>query len=316
MSDATLTHPAASGRASRSMMLVVGLALLWGANWPAMKAGIDAGLTPIWMAAARFIAGGLCLGAVVLVRGLPMRLARQDWPVMLVGAVGPMAVFTTLSCLALTVLPAGPSIVVAYATPLWVVPAAWLLLGERPGRAALLGAVLGLVGVAIMSGPWALDWRDPAVLLGQAALLLAAGCWAVSILRVRANPGRIVTPMPVLVLWQLLVAAVAVTAVAVVMEPLPALHIIASPGAGLALLYIGPLGTALGFLMMLEINRRMTATAMATATLGVPVAGLVLAWLLLGEQPGTASLIGAGLVVAGVALAACRTVSQPQGERP
>lgn len=316
MSGVTISAGPAAAHASRSPLLVVGLAVLWGANWPAMKAGIEAGLTPLWMAAARFLAGALCLGAVVVLRGLPLRLARQDWPVMLVGAAGPMAAFTALSCLALTVLPAGPSIVVAYATPLWVVPTAWLLLGERPGRLALAGAVVGLTGVAVMSGPWTLDWRDPAVLLGQAALLLAAGCWAVSILRVRSNPGVIATPMPVLVLWQLMVAAVAMTVIAASVEPPPALSVLASPSVGLALLYIGPFGTALGFLMMLEINRRMTATAMATATLGVPVAGLVLAWLLLGEHPGLASMIGAGLVVLGVSLAAFKPFSPTQGTRP
>ncbi|MFN6955036.1 MAG: DMT family transporter [Acetobacteraceae bacterium] len=316
---------------------MAGLALAWGGNWPAMKFGLDAGgLPPLWLAALRFVLGALCLAPFVVLlcgrgRGgftawMPLP-AASDRPILIVGALGPMAGLTALACLALAVLPAGPSAVVAYSTSLWVVPAAWWWLRERPGAGPLIGVALGLSGIVAMSGPWALDWSDPRVLLGQAALLVAAALWAASILHVRARGGRLATPLPVLVLWQLALAAGLLLPVALLAEgPPPLASLLASPAALLALLYVGPLGTALAFMLMLEVNRRLSATGMATATLAVPPTGLLLGWALLGEKPTAAAFLGAAMVVAGVALAALvrppvaaspgsrtQPFSQPQG---
>jgi drug/metabolite transporter (DMT)-like permease len=303
MNGKAQTLPAAAGApVLTSALATMTLAVVWGANWPAMKLALDAGISPLWLAAARFVIGATCLlPAMVIARGSSF-VARGDVAVLLGGALGPMAAFTMLSCLALVVLPAGPSAVVAYATPLWVIPAAWWLLGERPGRTALGAAALGVVGLCLLSGPWALDWSDPRVPLGQMALLAASAAWAASIVQVRGRGGILVTPLPVLVFWQLVLAAALLVPIAAAFEPLPDT---ASLMAALPpLLYVGAAGTALAFLLMLEMNRRLSASAMAMATLGVPVAGLLLAGLLLGERPAPLALAGASLVIAAVVLGA------------
>src|SRR3546814_3100576 len=62
---------------------------------------------------------------------------------------------------------AGRSAVLAYTTPLWVTPAAIVLLGERPTAFKLLGLALGFAGVAVLFNPLGFDWADPQVLLGN-----------------------------------------------------------------------------------------------------------------------------------------------------
>jgi drug/metabolite transporter (DMT)-like permease len=44
-----------------------------------------------------------------------------------------MVGFSILVSVGMQYLPAGRSVVLGYTTPLWVVPAAWLFLGEKPG---------------------------------------------------------------------------------------------------------------------------------------------------------------------------------------
>ena len=54
-----------------------------------------------------------------------------------------MGAFAALVSLGLQHVPAGRSVVLAYTTPLWVIPAARLFLGEPIGRAAAPGCCWG-----------------------------------------------------------------------------------------------------------------------------------------------------------------------------
>src|SRR3546814_12856468 len=99
---------------------------------------------------------------------------------------------------------AGRSAVLAYTTPLWVTPAAIVLLGERPTAFKLLGLALGFAGVAVLFNPLGFDWADPQVLLGNGMLLAAALAWSVAILHIRAHTWDS-SPLQ-LAPWQMLLA--------------------------------------------------------------------------------------------------------------
>jgi drug/metabolite transporter (DMT)-like permease len=117
-----------------------------------------------------------------------------------------MVAFSALVAIGIQFVPAGRAIVLGYTTPLWVIPAARLFLGEPITRYHLAGGALALGGLAIMFNPAAFDWSDGRALLSNALLLLAAACWAVSIVYVRAHRW-ISTPFQ-LVFWEALPAAV------------------------------------------------------------------------------------------------------------
>ncbi|HMA16592.1 MAG TPA: DMT family transporter, partial [Kiloniellaceae bacterium] len=180
--------PAGGGALSPAIarLLLVAVVVLWGVNWPVMKVGVAA-MPPVWFATARMVLGAASLLALLAVLGRVKVPTRRDLPVVLTVGLLQMGAFLALVNVALLHVEAGRSAILAYTTPLWVTPAAILLLGERPTLFKLAGLALGLAGVAALFNPFGFDWSDPAVLLGNGLLLAAALAWSVAILHVRVH---------------------------------------------------------------------------------------------------------------------------------
>ena len=176
-------------------------------------------MTPLWAVAARSAVGA----AALLLLGLALRRVawpvRANIPVILSVGLLHMGAFAALVSLGLQHVPAGRSVVLAYTTPLWVIPAARLFLGEPIGPGRRAGLLLGLAGLILIFNPLAFDWSDRAAIFGNALVLLAALCWAANIVYVRAH--RWVTPPFELAFWQALLATVVLSAAAWATEGAP-----------------------------------------------------------------------------------------------
>src|SRR3546814_11579332 len=87
-------------------LLLAAVILLWGANWPVMKIGVEA-MPPVWFATARMVLGPLSLFALLAFLGrlkLPTRRAR---PVVLIVGALQLGAFRARGTFA--PLPVGPS---------------------------------------------------------------------------------------------------------------------------------------------------------------------------------------------------------------
>ncbi|ODA19026.1 transporter, partial [Achromobacter xylosoxidans] len=186
-------------RQALSLLIVVVLA--WGFTWIVSKLLLQY-MTPLWAVAARSVVGA----AALLALGVALRRVawpvRDDIPVILSVGLLHMGAFAALVSLGLQYVPAGRSVVLAYTTPLWVIPAARVFLGEPIGRGRQLGLALGLLGLAVIFNPLAFDWGNREAVFGNGLVLLAALCWAANIVYVRAH--RWVTPPFELAFWQAL----------------------------------------------------------------------------------------------------------------
>lgn len=282
------------GRAD--LWLLAAVVLLWGANWPVMKAGLGhAG--PLWFAATRFITGAACLFAVVAAMGRLRLPPRGDWPIVASVGLLQMMLFCILVMIALQRVPPGRSAVLAYTTSLWVIPLATVLLGERVSRWKAVGTMLGLAGVAVLFNPAALDWSDSGLVWGHVLLLGAAVIWAVCIIHVRGHRWQS-GPLE-LAPWQMLLAAVPLTVAALVLEgPVPGDF---TAGFWLVTLYVGPVATGFCFWAVVALNRRLPATTLATAMLATPAVGILTSAVSFGETLGPAVLAGMALILAGMA---------------
>lgn len=282
-------------------LLLISVVILWGANWPLLKMAL-AHCPPLWFAVLRLVLGLLSVAIVLAPLGRLKLPARQDWPLVVSVGLLQMVAFGALINLALMIVPAGRSSILAYTTPLWVAPGAVLMLGERLDRARLAGLALGLAGIAVLFNPLGFDWSDDRALLGNGLLLAAALAWAAAILHVRRHrwAGSPLELAP----WQMLVALPPLAALAWAVEgPFQA---DGSAAFFWLSLYNGPLATAFAFWAAITVTRLLPAVTVSLAFLCVPVAGLLFAAWWLHEPLTATNLTGLGLICTGVAAVAWR----------
>ncbi|GAB4182998.1 MAG: DMT family transporter [Thalassobaculales bacterium] len=280
-------------------VLLAGVVLVWGWNWPVMKTGL-AHIGPFWFGVVRCWIGAACLFGVLLATGGRTGLPdRQDWPIVAIAGLFQMAAFLVLVHAALLLVGAGRAAVIAYTTPLWVVPGAVWLLGERLTAAKALGVALGLAGLLALFNPFTFAWSDGGQVLGNALLLLAALCWAVAILAIRRH--RFARPVLELTPWQLLLASLPLLPLALLLEGAPPAN---WPAPLLfAVFYNGPLATAFCYWATVVIARDLPAMTSAVGFQLVPVMGVAASAIVLDEALGPELLAGMALVAAGMILA-------------
>ncbi|MGE5537658.1 MAG: DMT family transporter [Gemmatimonas sp.] len=289
------TAPAFSRRTAFFLLALV--ILIWGTNWPVMKIGLET-LPPFTFAAARIVLGAATLFAVLALTGGIRLPPRHDLPVLFSVAMGQIAAFLGFVNLGLQYVPAGRSAILSYTTPIWVVPAAVLVLHERFGWRTVIGLALGLIGIAALFNPWGFDWSSRDALLGNGYLLLAALAWAASMVHVKMHRWES-SPLE-LTPWQLVAAAVPLIVLALVFEPVTRLSL--DHTTALVLAFNGPLSTAFAVWAWLSVNRALPAITSSLGSLGVPVVGLLASVVTLGETVDAATLIGLVAIAGGLVL--------------
>ena len=116
--------------ASKGAALLLLVVFGWGLTWPINKALLES-LSPFWLAALRSAVAAISLLLVTLPRGRLVIPPRSDLPVLLSITLLHMVGFAVLANIGLQLVPVGRSVVLAYTTPLWVMPGAAIFLGER-----------------------------------------------------------------------------------------------------------------------------------------------------------------------------------------
>jgi drug/metabolite transporter (DMT)-like permease len=277
-----------------SILLLLGLALLWGYNWVAMKVGLrDSGA--VAFAAVRMMGGA----AILVVTLLAMRRSFKIVEPWTVAAVG---LFQTtgaqgLVAAALQGGTAGKSAVLNYTLPIWVMILGFLFLKERPriGQwAATALALCGIVTMAFLGG-------KPGSYAPIFFALGASFCWGIGVVinqaLMRRHPGGI--DIIALTTWQMVFGSV-LLGIAALLVPGNAMHW--TPTLILSVLYnVGP-ATAVAFSLWFMLQHRIEANVLSLIVLIVPLVGIVSGMIQLGERPSITDTVGMALILAGIAL--------------
>jgi drug/metabolite transporter (DMT)-like permease len=279
----------------RHRALLLLLVVTWAVSWPAIKVGVSV-VPPLWYACLRYLIAAACLFALLMLRRQLLFPARSDWPLIAVSGALQMGIYSALTSVALTVLPPGRAAVLAFSTPIWVVPLAAWRLRERISPVGLLGVGVGMLGVLAIAAP---SLQANATQIASYAMLIgAAAAWAVTIVFVRSH--RFTASALALAPWQMLLAAILLTLFAIVVEGPPA----PMPASGLAsLVYVGPVATAFAYWAVVETGRHFRASTMSMALLATPGVGILISAMTLGETIDPSLIAGAVLIGSGIRMA-------------
>jgi drug/metabolite transporter (DMT)-like permease len=304
-------YPARAGSAGTgaiaALLPVLAMAavnIIWGAAFPITKPALT-DIPPFTFAVLRFL--------IALVILLP--LAGRSWIDLLRGpergrivALGMFGFcLVQLSQMAaLRLSPASDISLISTLTPLWITLLAWPMLGERPTRLGWAGFGVAIIGLALIvwpdtSGSAGAEQRDR--LVGDAIYLVGALVWALYNIIGKGVMARHDPIGPT-------AAACLVGTVGLI--PFSIWEIasgqpvrVALPGL-LAILYVALLVTVVGFLVLFWAYKRLSAAQVAITMYLQPLAGVLVAWLWLGEPLSAGFILGAALVLVGVGFVTLR----------
>ena len=264
--------------------------LLWAYSWIVMKQ-VLAHAGPFDFAALRYLLGATVLFAVLLVSRQSLR-PPPLLPTILIGLCQ-TAAFQGLEQWALLDGGAGHVALLAYTMPFWAVLLAWLLLGDRPTRRHWLGLTLAALGLLCIIEPW---HRMGSVLSTTLALAGGAAWAAGTVLSKRLFRTHMLSVLN-LTAWQMLAGGVALGIVALVV-PQRSIDWDWAFIGGLA--YSVVLASAVAWWLWSIVLQRLPTTVASLSSLGVPIVSVLLAWMILHEQPSMLEVFGIALVLLGL----------------
>jgi drug/metabolite transporter (DMT)-like permease len=286
---------------------------LWGGMYVVSRASFGA-IPPVTLAALRVAVGGLTLWVALGIAARRGRATGNDsaqakwtrgdrlrgfW----CGVVVAACIVTQF--LGTDLASAHDGALLTTVTPVFVVPLAWLLLGERPGWRIVAGMLVALAGVAVVVGTQTASGSGSTgtSILGDALLLFSAFAWA--LFTVLGAPlsrkFSALAASTTATLWSVLFL-VPLAAVELALRPKGAPAIALTPGSVAAVLYLAWGATALAWLLWYRGVARLEANVAAVFFFAQPVVGGLLSGVFLHETLADGFWLGGLVLAAGILL--------------
>jgi drug/metabolite transporter (DMT)-like permease len=282
-----------------ALPLVALLTLVWGTTWVLFPYAVKE--VSVWTFRAISVTlAGISLLGIAALRGLPLSIPRASRPTLVGAALVYLVIWNVASTFAAVLIPSGQAAVLGFTMPLWATLIGWAFWGERPSARLGLAVALGGVGVGLLLARSADAYANAP--LGFALGLLAAVGWALGTLLIKRRP--IEAPALVHTGWQLLVAAVPISAAALYfgdgvlfMPSWPSIAVIT---------YIALMPMALGNVVWFSIVRVLPANVAALSSVMVPVVAMVVGAVVHQEPLGVTQLVAMVCCAAGLLLVLTR----------
>jgi drug/metabolite transporter (DMT)-like permease len=286
----------------RVLAVYVLLCAIWGSTWMVIKIGLQY-LPPLRFAGFRMAFACLLLAPFAFRRGVRRPTARETAFVALAGLLQ-IGVAYAFVFVAQQWIESGLSAILFATFPLFVGLLAHFFLPNEPLTArTLVAAGLGIAGVALIQGPAvirALQTESSGLLHGGALVVGSAIVAAASNILIKRELGRVDPSRNV---WaETLVGAAFLLALAAVLErSVPGRWTAAAVGS---IAYLAVFGTALGFVGLFWLIKRVPVSIIGTIPLVDTLIAVVLGAIVLGEKLPARTLAGGALILTGVFLTA------------
>ncbi|MEO8437057.1 MAG: EamA family transporter [Chloroflexota bacterium] len=301
MPTATPTRVASTGAPIWLGMLV--LYLVWGSTYLGISIAVET-IPPFVMASGRFFVAGLILLTWSIAREgrafvPPTRREWRDSAIvgsLLIGGGMGMVAFGELT------VPSGITALLIAVMPVWIAVFGRIFLGERLPRLAIVGIVVGFIGVAILIGPSAFGGAGALDPIGLAAIVISPISWAAGSLF--ASHRAVLPERPLVATGiQMLLGGALLGIVALATGEFT----VFDPGAisresVIALVYLTVIGSLLAFTVYGWMLRVAPLPLVATYAYVNPVVAVILGALILSEPIDPRTIVAGAVIVFAVAL--------------
>ena len=276
----------------KSALAILFLCVLWGGLTPSLKVSL-AGLPPFAVAGWRFLLGMVAiwawcrLGNIKL--AVPLRAHLSLIPYALVFVL-------QITCVnfGTRITTSNFAVILLNTSPVFVaVLAHWLIPNDRLTVRKVIGLVLAFTGVVfIFLAPSTVE----GLLLGN--LLVLAGGFLLGVIHVYAKfLLRRLTAFQ-LVFWEFLYGILCFFALSFLLEPIDQYNV--TRPVVLGVLYQGLVIAGFGFVSWVYLLQRFPASKMASFQFSIPIFGVILGWMLLGEAVTWRLVAGVSFVAIGI----------------
>jgi drug/metabolite transporter (DMT)-like permease len=271
--------------------------LVWGSTYLAIKVSVRT-LPPFLSAGARFLLAGALLALILLALGRSIRVSRRELGASAVVGTALLALGVGVVTLAETRIDSSTAAMIAGSVPLQVILLR-ALARERVALATRLSVVVGLAGLALVVLP---GGEGASSAIGLALALGATVSWSLGSFFAHRLPlpgdGFVATT------WEMLTAGVVLLVLGAARGEVGSTDPAAfSLDSVLAWLYLGVVGTLVGFTAYTWLLRNAPISKVVTHQYVNPVVAIALGALFLGEAITLAAGLGAALIVGSVFVA-------------
>jgi drug/metabolite transporter (DMT)-like permease len=293
-----------TSRPSRLLIVLAFAAvyIIWGSTYIGIRLAIET-LPPFLMAGTRFTVAGAILFFWSIIKGEGVPHSVTPWlRAFIVGGL-------LLLCgnggvtWAEKYIPTSLAALLVATEPLWVVILSWILSRKRPNSKVLLGALIGLGGVALLVSDGLSHGYGNSFfgLLGGVAVLLAGFAWAAGSVYSSRQPIQASTSMAAGM--QMLAGGSLLLLLALVTGDVRHLNLgHASWTSIAAFFYLLVFGSLIGFTAYSWLLVNVTPSSAATYGYVNPVVAVFLGWLIASEPITLRILLAAAVIVGSVVL--------------
>jgi drug/metabolite transporter (DMT)-like permease len=270
--------------------------LVWGSTYLGIDLAVRT-MPPFLMAAIRFLIAGGLLYAWAVRRG-----DTHEWPTArhwlsaFLIAAPMLAIGNAAVGWAEQTIDTGTASLIVASVPLWMALLDRVLYGQRLARAAVVGLMVGFVGVGLLVAPGGGGVSTAAVVL-----VFSSAAWAIGSLYSRRAPQP--SRPPLAAGMEMLAGGMILVVVSAAAGEISSVH----PGrvsleSWLGLAYLIVAGSLVAFTTYMWLLRNAPTALVGTYAYVNPFVAVLLGTLILREPLGWRTLVGGGIVIAAVAM--------------
>lgn len=273
------------------------LGLFWGSSYLFIKIGVET-LPTFMLIAGRLGIGSLLLAAVLLAAREPLPRSPRVYGHLVMLALVNIVIPFTLITWGEQSIDSALAAVLNSTVPLFtIVLAAMVFVDEAITVSRLVGLLVGFVGVVILTSR-SLGGASESSLLGEAAMIGASIAYACGNVYARRMVHGLRPMVPAF--FQVFIAFLITGTLALVTED--PFGIAIRSDAAFAVLWLGVLGSGFAYLVFYRLLRDWGSTRTSLVAYILPVVGIALGVLVLGETVDARIILGTAFVIGGVGL--------------